>query len=85
MKRLLLLFITLFFISCSSDDSEDDGKCWGTVKERDESGDVIWEFRYKEDCDRCGEYMNYVCPEPGTCGDYFGEPVYNVLGTWECD
>lgn len=86
MKYLLALSLLFLFSSCSSDDeSSDDGLCWGAIKERDSSGNVVWQIDFKWNCLDCGHVVNYVCPEPGTCGEYNGEPFESVSGYFECD
>jgi|GEM_PF-4019359 len=86
MKKLTFLLLGAFlFGSCSSDDDSNDGKCWGAYYEKDSNGNILWEFRVKQDCLLCGTHTYYECPEPGTCGDYYGEPMNNIVGIWECD
>lgn len=86
MKYIFTAFCLLLLFSCSSDDDGvDDGLCWGAIKERSLDGNVIWQIDFKWNCLDCGHVVYYVCPEPGTCGEYNGEPFESVSGYFECE
>ena len=83
MKKLTLLLLSVVLLgSCTStdDDSANDGKCWGAIRDYSPEGVLVDEVRFQYDCSECGKYVYWECPEPGTCGEYF-----NAMGTFECD
>lgn len=85
-KSTLLLLSVVLLGSCTSTDDENDGKCKGAFREYDlHTGELLWEYETRLDCASCGYRVYYECPEPGTCGDYYGVQFDNIIGTFECN
>lgn len=82
MKNLILFAFALLLASCTStdDDARSDGLCNGYIRDVGEDGTVYDEVPVSYYCSECGKLIYWVCPDPGTCGQY-----YDAVGIFECN
>lgn len=81
MKKLFFLLAVGLVASCTStdDDTANDGKCWGAIRDVGADGTVYHDVRFQWDCAECGLHVTWYCPEPGTC------EYSSATGIWICD